>query len=181
MRAGAAFDIHVKDTARNSQSRAELPKIYRKTGSVNVTRQALTENLGPSEADRKRARAFTSLPASATAAFRQQLRSGTEAAAAPHQAPQPPPAGGAAAAPGDGDLRAQIRAGAASRQMPPTPPASDAATQADFRKLIRAGAAPNPDPASQAASKVNDNTLSAAGGMAHHACTCLHRLAKRNY
>ena len=39
--AGAAYDIKVVDTAHNPQSRADLPRTYRRTGSAVISRQAL--------------------------------------------------------------------------------------------------------------------------------------------
>ncbi|EIE26753.1 MFS general substrate transporter [Coccomyxa subellipsoidea C-169] len=71
--AGAAFDVS-RDTARTSQSRAELSREYRKTGSAVVSRAQLgTQTLEYAD-DRRRARAFTSLPA-ASGDLRGALRS----------------------------------------------------------------------------------------------------------
>ncbi|BDA40595.1 hypothetical protein COCOBI_01-2480 [Coccomyxa sp. Obi] len=60
--AGAAFDTS-RDTARTSQSRAELSREYRRTGSAVVSRAALGAQAQEYAEERKRARAFTSLPA----------------------------------------------------------------------------------------------------------------------
>ncbi len=59
---GAAFDTS-RDTARTSQSRAELSREYRRTGSAVVSRAALGTQAQEYAEERKRARAFTSLPA----------------------------------------------------------------------------------------------------------------------
>ena len=72
--AGAAFDVS-RDTARTSQSRAELSREYRKTGSAVVSRAQLGAQTHEYAEERRRARAFTSLPA-VSGDLRGQLRSG---------------------------------------------------------------------------------------------------------
>ena len=64
-----------KDTARTSQSKADLDRAYRKTGSVMVSRGDLADQLGAYKADKAKLRNFTSLPAAVSANWREQLRS----------------------------------------------------------------------------------------------------------
>ncbi len=67
-----------RDTARTSQSRAELSREYRKTGSAVVTRAQLGAQTIEYADDRRRARAFTSLPAASG-----NLRGALQSAAGP--------------------------------------------------------------------------------------------------
>lgn len=85
--AGAAYDIRVKDTAHNSQSRADLSRSYRRTGSAVIARQDLAaargaSNNGPAHHPRA-ALNFASLPAAVTADWRQQIRQGGLASPTP--------------------------------------------------------------------------------------------------